>query len=548
MGIFSKLSLRAKLIIGFTTLNILILITSGFSVLNTNANVDSSYNVSMILGKSYNRVMNTQKALEKFDVYTIEFLTDSDGKIPNSEFMNVSSGMIEEIAKVTNTMNEKIIGVLPSSDVYKGNILKAKTEVSEFSKYFKSTIVSLIQQGKKAEALDLYLKDVNPRFRLCKQIFEHLIDEQVTLSTQIVQANSSKTPMYISIAIAIIAIIIGLIITTNITSYIKNNFSKLIDAMTKMARGNFNFKITNNTKDEFGAVFDSSIQMRQKLGSSISDVVSSYRDLGSQLQTINQQVIQIADAISEAETRSMTVSAASDEMVSTTGDIAKNCETAAQHSNQTQEITLRGVHEIETVITAIRNQADKTRRDADLIQALVDQSNKIGSIVQTIEDIASQTNLLALNAAIEAARAGEAGKGFAVVADEVRALASRSSSSTQEITKMVSQIQTDANSANESMTQSLGDMNNLADQASGVTDILNDIINRVESVNSQIGQIATAATEQTTATSEISTNMQGVSNLTQESANISQTTSQQVQSLHNKSQDLLEKLSIFDIG
>lgn len=129
----SKLSLRAKLIIGFTVLNILILITSAFSVLNTNSNIDASYNVSMILGKSYNRVMNTQKALEKFDVYTIEFLTDGNNGLSNDEFMKVSSDMIEEIAKVTGTMNEKIIGVLPSSDAYKNNILKAKVDVAEFS-------------------------------------------------------------------------------------------------------------------------------------------------------------------------------------------------------------------------------------------------------------------------------------------------------------------------------------------------------------------------------------------------------------------------------
>ena len=547
MGFLSRLSLRAKLIFGFTTLNILILVTSAFSVINTNTNIDASNNVGLILGKSYNRVMNTQKALEKFDVYTIEFLT-GQRPVGNDEFMSVSSGMIEEIATTTGTMNENIIGQLPSSQKYKNNILKAKVDVAEFSKYFKSTIVDLIRSGEKEAALDLYMKEVNPKFRHCKAIFEELIDEQVSLSTQIVKSNSSETPMYVSIVIAIISIIIGLIISTNLSGYIRRNFDKLIDAMTKMAKGNFNFKIENNAKDEFGALFDSSIKMRRTLGGSISDVVNSYKVLGSELQTIDHQVIQIADAISEAESRSMTVSAASDEMVSTTGDIAKNCETAAQHSNETQSITQQGVHEIETVISAIRNQADKTKRDADLIKTLVDQSNKIGSIVQTIEDIASQTNLLALNAAIEAARAGEAGKGFAVVADEVRALASRSSSSTQEITKMVSQVQNDANSANESMAQSLGEMNNLADKAAGVTDILNDIINRVESVNTQISQIATAATEQTTATSEISTNMQGVSSLTQESANISQTTSQQVQKLADESAELLKKLSVFEFG
>ena len=538
MGFYSRLSLRTKLIFGFMILNLLIIITSGFAVLNTNSNVDASYNVSMILGKSYGRVMNTQNALEKFDVYTLQFLVDDSGKTSNEEFMATASSMIDEIAKVTGTMNENIIGVLPSTPKYKNNILKAKVDVAQFSTYFKSTLVDLIRQGKKDEALDLYIREVNPKFRDCKAIFEQLIDEQVGLSTKIIEGNADKNPMYISICLTVIAVIIGLFLTSNLSGYIKKNFAILSDAMRKMAAGNFNFKIENNCKDEFGSVFDSSIEMRSKLGGSISDVVNSYSQLGTQLQQVNNQVIQIADAISEAESRSMTVSAASDEMVSTTGDIAKNCETAAQNSNQTQEITQQGVTEIENVILEIRSQADKTSKDASLIKTLVDQSNKIGTIVQTIEDIASQTNLLALNAAIEAARAGEAGKGFAVVADEVRALASRTSSSTQEITKMVSQIQVNANTANESMQSSVKNMDNIAVETSTIEELLNDISTQVSSVNAQITQIATAAEEQTTATSEISTNMQGITDIAQSFASEVNKANVEV----NRSIEILEEL------
>ena len=136
--------------------------------------------------------MNTQKALEKFDVYTIEFLTDDNNRISNEEFMRVSSDMIEEIAKVTNTMNEKIIGVLPSSDAYKNNILKAKVDVSEFSKYFRSTIVDLIKEpdnphDKNAIRVEVNGETVgyvaNSKYTLIKEV-KSATDIKNNLSTQ----------------------------------------------------------------------------------------------------------------------------------------------------------------------------------------------------------------------------------------------------------------------------------------------------------------------------------------------------------------------------
>lgn len=547
MDLLRNLSLRMKLILGFGILNILIIVTSGFAVINTSKNIDASYNVERILGKSYTRVMNTQRALDKANDVIVSYLNGKATHDHNEAFIADSVGKIEEIAKVSSVMNENIIGDLPSSEHYKNNILTVKKQASVLVAEYKQKVVPLVAANKLSEALDVYIYEILPITNNCLELYQKLIDEQVTLSTELTRANTSKGPMYTAIILAVISVIIAFLISSGISGYIHRNFSLLVNYIGRMEKGDFNFIIDNTLEDEFGKVFNSAAQMRLKLGESLADVVKSYRAFDERLSGIHSKISSVAEAIADAESRSVTVSAASDEMVSTTSDIAKNCENAATNANDTQNITEHGVTEVEGVIDAIRNQAEKTKKDAQLISTLVDQTNKIGTIVQTIEDIASQTNLLALNAAIEAARAGEAGKGFAVVADEVRALASRSSSSTQEITKMVSQIQSDANSANESMTNTLGEMKDLAERASGVTDILNDINSHVDNVNSQIGQIATAAQQQTTATSEISNNMQGVSTLTRQSANSSQDSNDEIEQLRVAAKDLLEKLAVFKL-
>ena len=249
---------------------------------------------------------------------------------------------------------------------------------------------------------------------------------------------------------------------------------------------------------------------------------------------------------SQAESNSLTVAAASDEMVSTTADIARNCETAASASQQTKDLSQEGMADVRAAVRGINEQAENTKRDAELVRNLARQSQNIGSIVQTIDEIAAQTNLLALNAAIEAARAGEAGRGFAVVADEVRALASRTTKSTQEISNMVAQIQKEADNAANSMNQSVESIDSVVDRARGVETTLEEVVKHINEVTAQITQIATAA--ETTASGEISQNMQSVTDLLRDVAADTETVTSNIDSTLGLISELRKQVEDFKLA
>jgi methyl-accepting chemotaxis protein len=314
-----------------------------------------------------------------------------------------------------------------------------------------------------------------------------------------------------------------------------------------LATGDLSEKIVVDRGDEFGKIYKALETMRSELASNISLIEQTSANVHQCIEGIKEVGSRIDSAAQQTQNRSLTVAAASDEMVSTTADIAKNCERASQTADESNKTTTTGVSMVEETISGIREQVKKSNHDAELIKALVDQSDKVGTIVQTIEDIAGQTNLLALNAAIEAARAGDAGKGFAVVADEVRALASRTASSTQQITKMVSQIQNDASAANESITESLDNMNKLAENAGRVSGELGTISSKVKDVSDQITQIATATEEQTTATSEVSSNMQQITDSAKGLNSIVEESMNSLDSTDKVLSDMLKAISHFKV-
>jgi methyl-accepting chemotaxis protein len=189
--------------------------------------------------------------------------------------------------------------------------------------------------------------------------------------------------------------------------------------------------------------------------------------------------------------------------------------------------------------------ADKVRSSAGAVEQLGIRSEQIGQIVGTIEDIADQTNLLALNAAIEAARAGEQGRGFAVVADEVRALAERTTRATREIGEMIKNIQSETRQAVKAMEEGVEEVERGTTGASRSGQALEMILEQISEVTSQVSQIATAAEEQTATTREISNNIHSISDTVLMSARSSEEMSMSSSRLSQLSVDLQDLVRRF---
>ena len=267
--------------------------------------------------------------------------------------------------------------------------------------------------------------------------------------------------------------------------------------------------------DELDALAGSVASFASRLGDSRKCSADFEKRIAELTEACRSQVASIVTVTDSVHAQADTVAAASEEMTSTTSNISDNCNSAAKSSAETKDSATKSMDVVRSTVAGIRHHSERTKADADAVTELSAKIQKIGSVVTTIQEIAAQTNLLALNAAIEAARAGEQGRGFAVVADEVRALAGRTDKSTREIDEMIKEVQQGAQDATASMGESVNEMQTVASQAELVEQNLDNVVTKIAEVNDQISQIAEAVNQQTAATAEVSLNIQNISSSVQ---------------------------------
>jgi methyl-accepting chemotaxis protein len=271
-------------------------------------------------------------------------------------------------------------------------------------------------------------------------------------------------------------------------------------------------------KDEIGEMsrcYNTFLDRLQNTIFQISDMSNNVSDSSRELSVTSIQMVSRAN--SQAE-QTAGIATATEEMSATVNDVSCNTLAAADFSHKLKGSVLEGGEIIRRAIDGIKSVA-KTIKDAtETIDGLSSESDKIGEIISVINDIADQTNLLALNAAIEAARAGEQGRGFAVVADEVRKLAARTTAATGEIAAMIHSIQSESGNVAKSMERGIGEAETGVLLANQAGEALEKIVEGIEEISEMISQIATASQEQTATIEVISTNINQVSEVTSDFA------------------------------
>ncbi len=545
---FLNLHSKVKLFVLSSSLLAMLIIVAAIGYYSVLQSINAANEISVVLNRSSARVNAVQQTLRNFDNNNITFLAASVGSDESTDnYRTRMSSIAGQLKQAVDTMNPKLIGNLPSDPAYEAAILQIKNDMKEVDTLFRGKFMEQIETSRYA-ALAFYIDEVRPHVTQMYQNLYKLVATQNALVIKLAQSGSDMTYAYIAITVALVAVVLGIILSWAICSYITNCIKRQEHFMSMIREGNFNFDLGKYYKDDFGSIIESIGAMRDNMNHALTLVKINSEKTEASLDRIVSLAHETADKVSDCEGRSISVSAASEEMLSTTQDIAKNCDDASKLANETNDIINAGVASIKNSIDDIRKQSEEMHANSVAVEKVAKRSLDINSIVSTIEDIADQTNLLALNAAIEAARAGEAGRGFAVVADEVRALASRTASSTKEIAEMVSDIQKDAAAAATSINNSVASMELTTQNTAEVESHMHEMLEHVDAVNTQISQIASAAEEQSTATNEISQHIHGITNLTQDANHKTQDTlgiiDETVQQIHQ----LQNSLSFFKLG
>ena len=311
--------------------------------------------------------------------------------------------------------------------------------------------------------------------------------------------------------------------------------------------GDLTIRIYIDREDELGQLAGHVNRFMEKLQSLITDIRHNTDDVSGSAETL-LEVSSSSQKAADEQCHAITmVVAAVNELTVAIQEVARNTGNTAQNAKNANQITDQGQERIHLAVERVQGLSSRISQTADIMVRLEGEAKNVTSVIDVIRGIAEQTNLLALNAAIEAARAGEQGRGFAVVADEVRTLASRTQKSTEDIQGMLSQLQSGVQRAVEAMNASTAMTNEAVGSASEAGESLAGIGSAVQNITNMAIQIATAAEEQSTVTAEIDKNLVEINQLAMTTSEDATKTANASQRLNQLSSSLRQLLGNFRV-
>ncbi|CAM3757492.1 methyl-accepting chemotaxis protein [Vibrio aquimaris] len=515
MGFFSKVKIRAKL--HFITSLIMVSIVLIIAIIISNAEAiqkdfteyDKAAVESQKLILMINRDMNYISRLSRSIMLGDDF--DSNFKKLASTKKNIQEHFLNlnrAIKSITNKSTYEDLTIL---------VKKSESDTMAFLNdgYDRMATLATVERTTPvlSQAWIGYKKGASPFAINARKSFSELVAYQSTVRDNLKQsamnsiAKMTTNTMVVGVAFLLITAPAIMFISKGIISSVEKVKSK-VESIEKSSDLAQRIKITSN--DELGSLSESLNLMLATFQSSIQTVSETSNSLANTAEQVAGTTFKTAQSVSGQQSELNIVATAISEMTRKNKEVSEYASNAESYAKDSDKQAQKGQQVVKTAINAINTLASEINSASVIIKELKDDSNKIGNILDVIESIAEQTNLLALNAAIEAARAGEQGRGFAVVADEVRSLASRTQASTEEIQQMIEKLQNGTDNAVVAMDKSEMHVNDSVESTKIAGDALTSIAESITKISDMSSQIATAVEEQGNVSEEINTNMANI--------------------------------------
>lgn len=429
----------------------------------------------------------------------------------------------------TDARIAELIGKLQTAKKAYASLPAEADELTVYNQ-FEATLATFLDI--QAKVLDLSHQDkvedmralINTRMKEATDLMGVQINQLIALNTKsATEAGEISRAEYDSanlsmIAVSVVAVLLTIMLAWLLTRSIVNPMTRAVRAAEEISSGDLTRPIEVDGKDEATQLLRALATMQRNLRQTIELISGSSTQLASAAEELSAVTEESSRGLQQQNNEIEQAATAVNEMTAAVEEVARNAVSTSEASQQSNQAARQGRDRVIETVKSIEDMATQIHATSGLVEGLAAQGRDIGKVLDVIRSIAEQTNLLALNAAIEAARAGEAGRGFAVVADEVRALAHRTAQSTTEIEQMVAGIQTRTGDAVQSMSRNTDSTRTTLSLASSAGDALELITEAIAQINERNLVIASASEEQAQVSREVDRNLVNIRDLAAQTA------------------------------